>query len=201
MLKETKREIVETLARDVRLLTLEQIAGRWFSGHVDPLASARRNVNKLTELGLTKTKPAVLTQPDVSAPQFSWMPGKTETPHFGQLANRNRNRWATPPSKTLVVRPSIKAHGIYGGEYRVVRERETEHDALVANVFLHLNDSEAKNWILEDSFEPGQFRSKRPDALLMNGTATVIDVLGRGYGAEKVEAIWNHFQDFRLELW
>jgi len=203
MLTQTTTDIIETLATKVRLLTTHQIADTWYAKLRRPMESANRVARKLVAEGLAEKIPAVLTVIDVQNPLLRWYPETPKLPDFQKLSYANCQRWQTSSRPTTVLRATNNAHGIFGGTPRQVRSRELEHDATVSAVYLeyrkcgrHWTDA----WTLEDSLSSRAFLGRLPDAVVTGKTPTVLDVIGRGYDASKIESIFTHFRDQLLEL-
>ena len=206
MLTETATEMLEVLTRKGRALTRPQIARTWY-GHVKtPLESATRIIGKLRLAGLVTSWTAMIADVRAAEPLFQWCPGASvpTRSNFHRIAWINEKRWNVPLKRTTCIAPTKKTHMILGGTPRTIRPRELEHDLLVSDVYLSLRERSPKlshTWIHEDEMDASGDSGARPDAIVGTREQIVIDVLGRGYRAAKIERIWNHHQQSRLLLY
>lgn len=203
ILTEKATELLEILTRDVRGMTREQVARTVYAHVKKPLESATRFTKNLQGQDLVTAWPAMVAPVTAGNPLLDWRPGDDE-PNFHRVAWQNQKRWSVPLQRTTCIAPTKKAHGLFGGSPRRIRSRELEHDLLLTDVFLSLRETSpelATHWRHEDEMKSLGLHAKRPDAIIDAGEhIIIIDVLGRGYDASKIEQIWRCHQASRLLL-
>lgn len=197
------KDILQVLARDVRVLTTRQIARYWFRGHCRPLQAADRVVRRLVNDALVETSRAMITVVDVTQPIYVSPAGDTTAPNFEKLAWQNQKRWRKPLQQAtlVVITPLGAAH--YGGYARGPRRYEREHDIALSECYLQLWEAiphVAESWIAEEAIDARRFENKRPDAILSDNGETILEVLGRGYNANKIERLFEHFRQYTIQF-
>lgn len=193
--------VARTLACCVRVMTDRQIAGGFFSRRKDPLDCARRAIRALERSRLVVTRRCCIGVPSVEAPLLRCEPdGRVANCSTASWVNQSRWREAKARQATCVF-ASEAGRLAFGGSCRQPREDELEHDVAVAAVWLRLqSDPSASDWRHEDSLprESGY----RPDATYTReGGEVAVDVLGRGYTRQKIDAVIAACGDRPLELW
>ncbi|MEM7657579.1 MAG: hypothetical protein AAF399_15705 [Bacteroidota bacterium] len=105
------------------------------------------------------------------------------------------------PRITTCVQATDKALATFAGACRPPRPGELEHDLTVSAVCLRLKRlGLAEGWRHEDTFASAS--DLRGDATyLRKGEVVNVEVLGRGYGREKVAAAYRQHKESQLELW
>ncbi|MAT67960.1 MAG: hypothetical protein CMJ58_00370 [Planctomycetaceae bacterium] len=203
MLNKTNETIAEILATRVRVMTARQLARCFYADRQRPVECARRSARRLRTTGFAETFAAAAAELPAARPLAVCTPGDPPPP-LAQLAWQNERRWqaAWPIRQTcLVATPQAAAE--FGGRRRPPRRRELEHDLQVANVYLALRAQGPElvaGWTHEDFLPYGQ--SDRPDALLRTrNDTTVIEVLGRGYGRDRIAAVWRAHRHQTLQLY
>jgi len=200
-------EICRTLARSLRVLSIEQVAQTWFGACAEPKANARKRIRTLGQSGLL-TNQTVMAHPEIKpdGPIVSWTPFATaETPDFGAASWKLQKRWCKPVRKTLLVQASAKANRIFGGHAgnRRMRNTEVDHDLLLATVFLKIRSEQparCKAWRHESELlATGSNRQGRlrPDAMLGE---TIIEC-GGAYARKKLEAFHLAFRHMPYQIW
>ncbi|WP_145113060.1 hypothetical protein [Botrimarina mediterranea] len=193
--------LIETLARRCRVLTIHQAAAAFYGGRRRPVESAYSAVQTLQKHGLVSTLRGSLGVVDPVAPLLRW--GLTDgKPNLATIAWANERRWRdAKPRPTLCVFATDKGRLAFGGACRPSRDHEREHDLAVAAVYLQLLGSVGvAAWRHEDAFPPRA--GERPDATYeRDGETVTVEVLGRGYTRQKIEAVWRAYRDGPLELW
>lgn len=203
MLTETTTSMLKVLSRRGRVLTGHQIGRTWYSHTKTPKESARRTASILEAAGFVKTQRQMIASVSGGPPLLDWTPGQSE-PSFQRIAWANATRWNVPLCRTLCVTATKRAHSLFGGSPRRIRPRELEHDVLVSEVFLRMREQDAelaKHWIHEDALEGISSSDKRPDAIIECNEQIIVDVLGRGYDAHKIERLWKRHNRSRLRLY
>ena len=193
-------QVTKLLCNKVRTLATHQIQDRFFANAKSPRTATAKFVSRLVRDDLVVTSRISAARLSISSPLLVWLPSSAEPPNWERLAYANQKRWQIEPQHTTCLIATARAHGLYGGRPRRIRSLELEHDMAVAAVYLSLDQHRARDWVLEDNIRPNSIRCRRPDALIEGTDPTVIDVIGRGYSAEKIELIWRAFRNHRLEL-
>lgn len=209
LLSTRDREILETLLRKVRVLSIPQIARTWWECNRTPDRNARDRIHRLVESGWVSVVPT-LARPEipVSIPVCVWKP-ETPRPDFGAIAYRLQSRWklpARPGSVVLATRDAARRLGGRGG--RPPRVSESTHDQHLAAVYLlkrKTQPREAEAWICEDLY-PREWKPrgrKVPDALVVRRSGTKAVEWGGEYAKSKVEEFHEHCvrQGYRYEIW
>ncbi len=201
-------DLLETLTRRVRLLTVHQVAELWWPdgnrqrparGRLERLFAA-----KLIELHRMNVHPLL----PVNAPLFAWQPGEAE-PDFEQLAAHCRDRWNKPAVPMTVCVAAPLTANLLGSTARSVPKREhRNHDLRLASVYVayRLRKPQlAELWLGEHALPKAGYRIKDPDAFLRRPNGDVLRVIesaGR-YDATRVESFHDHCEanEFPYELW
>ncbi|MBU0716954.1 MAG: hypothetical protein KJ749_01790 [Planctomycetes bacterium] len=211
MLRTSRDEqILETLVLRVRLLSLEQIAGAWWSDADSPAVFTRRRLSRLSEEGLLE-RSSLLAEPflDLQAPLVAWEPG-APPPDYDAVAYSLQSRWTEPPTSTTVYVATTKARNQYGGAGRGgLRYRlQATHDLHVSAVYLRLlkaDPESAAAWVGEDLRPKAGFRLKDPDAVIEydDGRPPLVIEFGGKYDARRIRDFHEHCEKFtlRYELW
>ena len=210
LLASRDEEILHTLARKVRLFTLEQLVGHWWTPGPSGTANARKRLRQMLDAGLLdRHRVNARPLPVLSEPVVTWSSGKP-VPDFGGAAWQLQSRWEKPPIATTVYLATRRTANLYGGKNRgrLKHPQQATHDLGVSAVYLALLKNEptaAADWIGEDLIPPGRFGGKVPDALLGDNTDAIRRVIefGGAYDAVRVK----HFHDscarqgLPYELW
>jgi hypothetical protein len=201
-------ELVETLARRVRLCREEQLAELWHE-LVSPSLQLPDALGRLVTSGLLhRTVVNVHPRLSIESPLAAWHPGK-KTPSASRIASKIRNRWRATAEPTTVYWASKKAANLYGsaaGDLSPLLHRD--HDLLLAEVYVYYRRNRPKlamRWFGEGVLPKAGFRVKDPDAFLFADDGRpelVIESAGR-YGRSQVEAFHEHCVEYDLayELW
>lgn len=209
-------DLLETLRRRVRVLSLAQVAREWWPEAGDPLRSAARHVERL-EAGGHLEVCRFFARPEVTldAPLATWQRG-LPVPDFRAVSLQARRRWSKPP---VTVRCVVATRaGKRGG--RFPRETETTHDLHLAQIYLRLRrelPTRARSWTGEtdvrdrgDGLDASRYDErlgggrKLPDAVAQDGRhLTAIEMVGESYRHEKLEEFHAFCVAERLayELW
>lgn len=194
-------EVAKTLACQVRVLTVRQIAATFFRRRKNPLDCARRAVRTLKRRGMAEDWQACLAEQAPAGPLWRGVAGDTllDAP---SVAWQNSQRWRTvKPNRTTCVQATDKARAAFAGSCRPTRPSELEHDLAVSAVFLRFKSLGLDaDWRHEDGF--AAVSGCRADATYRRDNELItVEVLGRGYDREKVAMIWLQHRDALLELW
>ena len=204
----TDLDIVETLTRRVRLLSVEQIARVWWP-EIRSLRVVRRRLRRLSAAGLV-AKAMVNIHPllDVCSPLVRWTPGEDE-PDFAQIAARAKGRWrlaSIPKQLFLATKLAANLFGSSAGHLPELTHRD--HDLLLGQVYVlyrTTRPAEATRWVGKDARPKAGYRIKNPDACLLGSDGQVIRVIQSAghYSQKQVETFHEHCVGYGLpyELW
>ena len=195
------REILETLARCVRTLSLEQIARTWWPDTDDVATRLRRTRSRVRDLVRARlvVQTNALAHPELSlsAPVITWAPGEPK-PDIGPAAYRLRRRWSCAPTPVALVTIANAAAPEFGGyAASALRTDELTHDLHLAAVFLHYRATApecAAAWIGERVIRkicPGP-PGPVPDAMIRSNSAVRFVEFGGAYSAQRVRTIHDH---------
>ncbi|MHC4880386.1 MAG: hypothetical protein ACYTGL_28385 [Planctomycetota bacterium] len=201
-------DIVEALARRVRLLTDQQIQSIWWTEPCS-LPVVRRRLWRLQSSGLIE-RTTINAQPVRTniAPLAEWSPGAT-APDPQSVSDLARCRWDSPAVPTRVYSASRLAANLFGSSAtHFPRPEQFDHDLLLGQVYVEYctgRPDVAGQWIGEDALPKAGFRIKDPDAFLYDEDGHVIRVIesaGR-YSPLQIESFHNHCRQYSLpyELW
>jgi hypothetical protein len=200
-------DIAVTLARRVRLMTLDDLVRVWWADSYSYQTAwhrlrelARGDWVQLGRLNL-RTVPA-------TDPLFVWSPGQPD-PDAEVVSHLARSRWSGAAVPSAVVIAGRRAANVYGstaGRLPAVNHRD--HDAHLGAVYAAYRErrpNEAADWVGEDARPKAGFRVKDPDALLVDATGRtyrVVECAG-GYTPDQVQAFHAHCADRELpyEFW
>lgn len=200
-------DVVHTLARRVRLLTLADVVRVWWPDSYS-FQTAWHRLRELAAGEWVQLARVNLRAVPATDPLVVWSPGRPE-PDAEALAHAARSRWSGPSVPTAVAYAGKRAANVYGstaGRLPAVNHRD--HDAHLGAVYAFYRERrshEADDWVGEDARPKAGFRVKDPDALLVDAAGQpyrVIEGAGR-YTPEQVEAFHGHCADRELpyELW
>jgi len=202
-------DLLETLALKVRILTLPQIAGGWWSESANAVPNARRRLRQLVTAGLLR-RCSLSIHPilKLTMPICSWNPGDCPLDP-GAVSWKLCNRWTEAPQAVTTYsasRQTVNLLASYGGSPPDFQH--ATHDAHVAEVYLWYlrhDPSTAAIWLGEDAFPKAGYRVKDPDAFAIgpDGNPTRAIEFGGRYDAERVADFHQHCAERRLpyEIW
>jgi hypothetical protein len=183
-------DIIETLARRVRLLYLEHAVKLWWPECAND-RTARRRLESLQGHGwIERHVVNVAPAPSAFDRLFAWRPGE-EAPDLSAIAKRlcHRRRQAARPTEILTATPSASAlmgssaHGVRTPGYR-------DHDAHLAAIYVLYRTTKpnlAKDWVGEQALPKGLLRRQTPNAILQRPDGTP-------YGLIHIPGRWNPSQ-------
>jgi hypothetical protein len=200
-----EEEILATLARCVRLFTVDQIARTWFTSR--RVAQAR--MRTLEAAGYLHMRDALL-HPELAleTPVVVWKPAQPQPP-FGRIAHRLRTRWTgTVAAETVVVISEDAATQFGGLPAPPLRTDELTHDAHLAAVYLRYRRAApelASTWIGERIIKnTRQIRSGPvPDASVRDGRRRRYIEFAGAYPKGRLEAFHEFCaaSETTYELW
>jgi hypothetical protein len=195
MLTDRDLQLLTSLGRAVRVLTLDQIAGRWFASSRWPARAAARRLTDLVSAGYLQSV-AVMLHPllDVRCALYEWAPEQGGEPCFGPIAWRLRSRFRLSPIRTAVFSATREAARLCGdfGAPRFVRGlAELLHDVHVGQLWLDLTARDATSpWVHEDQLAATagvpDCDGKLPDAVV---GGRLIEFGGRRYDVRKLRRL------------
>lgn len=200
-------DIVETLTRRVRLLSLAQIQAIWWNGTTST-RTVRRRLMKLVQADLLQQFIVNAEALIPTAPLLSWTPGMP-TPDCVAVSRQAKTRWnqvATPHELYVASPRSANLYGSMAGQLPPLHHRD--HDLLLGHVYVVYRTQRpdvAPLWVGEDSRPKAGFRVKDPDAFLVSRGGQiqrVIESAGR-YSSAQCRSFHEHCAARRLpyELW
>lgn len=203
------REILATLARDVRVATVAQIARAWFAESTTPTRSADRRLSDLAAAG-TIERFMMLARPelDLKAPLICWRVGDM-APDFPKLASRLAARWKARLVRMPLVIASAASGTSFGGHGgRRPRLSEVSHDVSLAAVYFKRfvgSRTPRTIWYSEARLAELGFgdRTRLPDAIIEDCVGRTVIELGGVYSAVKL-AEFHEFcrrEKMGYELW
>lgn len=200
-------EIVDTLTKKVRLLSLAQLERTFFANQSCATIKLEPAVQELEEAGLIVRDSAMLhPEIELNAPLCRYSPGD-ETPDFRSIASRTRGRWKEAPVMSDFISATKHARGELGGYIGGKRPRPSEirHDIHVAQIYLHLAESKpelATAWRPEEYVREHlvQVNEKIPDAIIESPEPVLIE-FGGAYSRAKLEAIHAAQKESTYEIW
>lgn len=210
-LTERDEDILATLTRRVRVLSVDQAARTWWAGSRHAKTNARRRLGQLAEAGwLDCFREFVQPEVSLSEPLVRWRPGEPQ-PDFGPIAYALSLRWRERGSLqwfAAATEAAARRFGGYGG--RRPRRSELTHDLHLSAVYLQLRQrapDRAAKWISEAELAdrlPRGSGEKLPDAVIEEGDArTVVELGGSSYDAGKLEAFHAYCEAaiMAYEIW
>lgn len=201
-------DIVETLTRRVRVLSLTQISAIWWAAAGSHRVT-RRHLRRLVSGNLiVRTTVNAVPVQSVDRPLFNWRQGKRE-PDPRRVSTDARRRWNQAPVPTEVYLASRRAANLFGSTAgHLPHVEQIDHDLLLAEVYvLYRRDrpAEVDFWIGEDTLPKAGYLIKDPDAFLVSRegvTTRVIESAG-AYSPKQIESFHQHCleQSLPYELW
>jgi hypothetical protein len=201
-------DILMTLTRRVRILSMSQIRTIWWPG-CSTNRRARKRIRVLSDAGLVE-RTIINAHPTLgmTRPLASWHAGQ-QVPDARRISNRAQSRWKLSARPTEVVVATRKAANIFGSTSRGLPKRlHWNHDLLLSDVYAqyrHARPDEAALWLGEDAMSQAGFQIKDPDAFLMNDGGIPVRVIesAGSYSTKQVRSFHEHCAKFQLgyELW
>lgn len=191
----------------VRVLSLEQVAARFWPEADQGRRLARDRLGKLAIAGLvTVEERATRAMLDFETPLAIWRPHRP-APDFIELARTLATRWPDDAVRTACVTVTDDgARGVAGVRASAPpADSEVSHDLHVAEVFFRMQNelpARATTWILETQLPKGQ-GVKVPDAMVRDGLDRTAIEFGGLYDRSKLESFHDYCRDQKMgyELW
>jgi len=206
-LTERDRRLIGLLATRVRVLSVPQIAARFWGDSAARERLARERLGRLRSAGLLDiTERPCRPMIEITAPLVVWRPHRSD-PDFAALARQLASRWPDRAERTLCVTTTDEgARGVAGVRAAAPpADSEATHDLHVAEVYFRMLDelpSRAATWTLETRLPKGQ-GVKVPDAMVRDGLDRTAIEFGGLYDRAKLESFHAHCRAHRMgyELW
>ncbi|MBS1816552.1 MAG: hypothetical protein JSU08_01345 [Acidobacteria bacterium] len=203
------RELLETLARRVRVLSVSQVARTWWPDAEAPNRAALARLRQLQRNSLITIESA-FAHPELplESPVATWLPSK-RAPNFVETSRKVRSRWrGTAVPETIVVITNQAAAEFGGYPSPALRTDEITHDLHLAAVYLVYRRREpelARDWVSERIVRKTRPAAKGPipDAMIRaSSTLRVVEFAG-AYSTERLQ-VFHEFCATRAwpyELW
>lgn len=203
------RELLDTLAMRIRVLSLSQVARTWWHSAANPQRSSRERLARLEAAGwVTLFRATARPELTLEGPLATWKQSNEE-PDMGALAYALKMRWEASARVQVMAIATVQAGKLFGGHGgRKPRRSEATHDLHLASVYLKLRSENAKlasTWQSEARLakqRPGGV-GKVPDAMVIDcGQRRVIE-FGGSYSACKLRDFHNYCAQRRwsYEIW
>ena len=201
-------DVVQTLARAVRVLSTSQVGARWFGDTERPELNAIRRLRRLEHAGYVRIcrTPAHPLLP-LARPVVDWTP-VDPTPDLGHAAYILNRRWSSPPVLTTWVIATLRGRNLFGVAGRRPREVELTHDLHLSELFLRLratSPAEAAAWEPEEELRMARAPpdERIPDAFIRTGLRPRIVEFGGAYKKPKLEKFHQYCAErsYAYELW
>ncbi len=200
-------EILDTLVRRVKVLSVAQVARTWWPEAAGANA-ARKRIRQLARAGHVRVVRILAGEERIVTNALArWMPGQ-EVPDFTMVVSHTARRWDSPTRSVLCLVATPLAAARFGSTFRTPRLSEGTHDLHVAQLYLRLLRATqwgSQHWEGEACSAvkalPGQ---KVPDALLrLPGQPMAIEVVGESYSVDKLRELHEFCASRGLpyELW
>ncbi|QEG35834.1 hypothetical protein [Bythopirellula goksoeyrii] len=201
-------QLIESLTRDVRFLSVSQIAHQWYSGEE---GIAHEMIRKLEEAQLVVRESHLLhPELEIKGPEFTWSPGDPE-PDLGPVAYRLRKRWCLQKQMMDLIFPTKGACEHFGGVRVRPRASEFSHDLHLAGVYLFLHNhvipGSDLHWVSGDMLRSdgstGDYGGHVPDAVLVNAQGQLHSIVegGGSYARTKLAAIHREYRERAYQIW
>jgi hypothetical protein len=207
--KSKGREIVFTLIRKIRVVSLPQVARGWWGNSPRDTANAKRLLDSLVAEGVL-TSFVLRAHPELPLQEriWSWGPGEPRPP-YGIISYQARKRWTKPLIPTAVYVASTRSARLYGGSGgRLAHPLQVTHDLHVSAIYLRLlvdDPQSAERWVSEDVLAPLLRGKKIPDAELRDERGCTLKVIefGGSYPPERIRKVHEDCDRRQVpyELW
>lgn len=166
-----EEQILRSLANDVRVLSLKQVARTWWTNTRWGRSRAKAAMTELERNGWLQIH-CSLARPisELHHPLITWQP-MDDTPDFWRLSRVLQNRAMANASLTPFVFASSRTIVLFGlGRSPTIKLTQMTHDLHVSEVYLRyrLNGLPSSQWKSEDRLPQGWPLRERPDAVLVD---------------------------------
>lgn len=197
--------LVETLANQVRLLSLDQVRLLTGGGSEE---STLRQLKRQRDKGLIELKTYPCEPPGIGTePLVVWPSGDLTS--SAELATATARRWRRVANPTTIVYATAETTGRYSIHgMRRPRDSEVAHDLWVAELYLKVyRDHPRLDWRHEDGLADMLPEGGKPDAMLLDrsddgAVPVAVEMLGK-YRAEKIEQFRAYCSENEIpyEIW
>lgn len=200
-------EILDTVVRRVKVLSVAQVARTWWP-EAAGAGAARKRIRLLARAGYVRVVRILAGEERIFTNALArWTPGQ-DAPDFATVVSHAAGRWESPTRSVVCVVATPLAAARFGSAFRTPRLSEGTHDLHVAQLYLRLLRATkwgAGHWEGEACCAakagPDQ---KIPDALLrLPGQPMAIEVVGESYSVGKLRELHEFCASRGLpyELW
>jgi hypothetical protein len=201
------RALIGLLSVRVRILSVDQIAARFWPEAGQGRRLAGNRLTKLAAAGLVTVQARVTrTMLDLRQPLAIWRPHRPP-PNFAALARTLATRWPDDGARTVCVTVTEDgAQGVAGVHASSPpADSEVNHDLHLSEVYFLMLDelpARASTWILETHLPKGQ-GVKVPDAIVRDGLDRAAIEFGGIYNRSKLESFHEYCLAKKMgyELW
>lgn len=201
-------DLLSVLVRQVRILSMAQIASCWWPRAQKSRTCAQR-LKRLSNEGYIRQL-QVMSHPPVELDTWviKWKTGKTE-PDFHAASYSMKKRWSLPPETVTVIVATNRTRTLFGdrGEYSP-RPSEITHDLHLSAVFLKMRKQRpalAKSWTGETILarQRSSPNEKIPDALVRKGREKTVIDFGGSYSAARLRQLHDYCSErsYAYEVW
>ncbi len=206
-LTERDRRLIGLLAKRVRMLSVAQVAARFWGDSAERVRLARERLRRLQSAGLLDLverpcRPMI----EIGQPLIIWRAHRA-APDFAALARQLTGRWPDRIERLPCVTVTDEgARGVAGVRAATPpADSEVTHDLHVAEVYFRMLDelpARASTWTLETRLPKGQ-GVKVPDAMVRDGLERTAIEFGGLYDRPKLEAFHEFCRSKGMgyELW
>ena len=200
-------DIVETLTRRVRVLSLQQMMAIWWGGQRSSRES-RRRIRRLIDGRLLQRTTVNAIAIRASRPLFTWRPDQPPLDSL-PLSELARSRWKQMAVPVDVFFASPEAASLFGSTAgSLPKVEQINHDLLLSDAYANYRQhqpQDAERWVGEDTLPKAGYRIKDPDAFLVSpqGTTTRVIESAGAYGPKQISSFHEHCleQSLPYELW
>ena len=200
-------EIVRIVAKDVRMLAMQQVAREWWTDTRWGRSRAMRTLHELAVEDLLHVR-RVLSRPleQLEAPLLAWEIGD-RVPDFDALSSQLHRRAMKSASMVTIVFATRRSVSLFGGDRMpTIKLTQMTHDLHVSEVFLRYRRmGQRKQWCSEDQLPAGWPIRERPDAVLLNDGGEIARAIeyGGDYSSQRLAELHIGFSNVGLnyEIW
>lgn len=207
-MKSREEEIVRTLANDVRVLSLQQVARTWWTDTRSGRSRAKQAMLRLeldgwVQLHRSLARPVV----EPRTPLVRWSPGDLAADMWS-LSRTLHQRACEAASMTDFVLANAKGVALFArGPAPSVKLTQMTHDLQVAEVYLRYRAEGVPNlhWRSEDRLPAEWPLRQRPDAVLVDDGGVIRRAIeyGGDYAPSRLTELHDVFSSLDLcyEIW
>lgn len=201
-------DILETLTRRVRLVSIDRIRRIWWSRQAT-CRNARRRFRQLARAGFVQRRIVNVDSPiEVRVPLAAWRRGMP-SPDPLAVSRADRKRWHGTAMPTELFTATRRTANLFGSSaVGLPKLFQRDQSLLLAEVYVLYRTTRpelAQDWLGEDALCKGGYRIKAPDAFLVDDCGKPYRVIKAGglYAPRRIEAFHEQcvLDDLSHELW